>query len=346
MQTRCPRLLRLPVAVLLLLVAASPIRAEGRVQLELVGEARGASLTFQDWARTLANAGIRNVRIRAATGAERVGIEIRGTGTSRLYVVTGIIRSRDELLLPPGRFRRGDAGRLARWLDDLARLGPEDRREPKSAFGLSASQFEQILEDASQPVAFATAGVARGMVVDRIGGSLLLPLSIEPGLADSLKTDKLDEELLGLSSGTALAYVLRPMGMCMVPRQLGGSPAYTVVKSREGLEIWPVGWDSEKPARDVLPALYEFHSVNIQGVPASRALTAIGKILDAPVLIDHSALARHGIDPAKAMVTHPRSRTTYSLVLRKILFQAGLKFEVRLDEADRPFLWISTVKPV
>ena len=54
------------------------------------------------------------------------------------------------------------------------------------------------------------------------------------------------------------------------------------------------------------------------------------------MLIDHNALARHGIDPAKAMVTLPRSRTTYSLALRKLLFQAGLKFELRCDEAGIP----------
>jgi len=64
------------------------------------------------------------------------------------------------------------------------------------------------------------------------------------------------------------------------------------------------------------------------------------------VLIDHNALARQGIDPAKAAVTLPRSKTTYSLALRKLLFQAKLKYEVRCDEADKPFLWISTVKPV
>ena len=46
------------------------------------------------------------------------------------------------------------------------------------------------------------------------------------------------------------------------------------------------------------------------------------------------------------MVTLPRSRTTYSLALKKLLFQAGLKFEVRVDEAGTPFLWISTIKPL
>ena len=62
--------------------------------------------------------------------------------------------------------------------------------------------------------------------------------------------------------------------------------------------------------------------------------------------MDYNAMARHGVDPAKAIVSMPAGRTTYSLALRKLLFKAGLKFEVRVDEAGKPFLWVSTVKPV
>ena len=84
----------------------------------------------------------------------------------------------------------------------------------------------------------------------------------------------------------------------------------------------------------------------MQNVSAAAALEAIGTALKTPVLMDHVALARHGIEPAKVTVSHPPSRTTYSLALRKLLFQAKLKFEVRCDEAGTPFLWISTIKPV
>jgi len=34
-------------------------------------------------------------------------------------------------------------------------------------------------------------------------------------------------------------------------------------------------------------------------------------------------------------------RTFYSRILKQVLFQAKLKYEVRLDEAERPFLWVS-----
>jgi hypothetical protein len=45
------------------------------------------------------------------------------------------------------------------------------------------------------------------------------------------------------------------------------------------------------------------------------------------------------------MVSLPRVRTTYSLALRKLLFKAGMKFEVRCDERGKPFLWVTAVKP-
>jgi len=195
-------------------------------------------------------------------------------------------------------------------------------------------------------VTFSTPGITRREAVERIAAQLGPPLSIEPALADALAEDSVAEQLQGLSSGTALAYVLRPAGMCLVPRGPGDRPACAVVRARANLEIWPVGWEPERPVREVLPALFEFHNVNIQNVPVGRTLEAIGKILKAPVLLDHNALARWGIDPAKALVTHPRSRTTYGIALGKILFQAGLKYEVRLDEARQPFLWVTSLKPM
>ena len=92
--------------------------------------------------------------------------------------------------------------------------------------------------------------------------------------------------------------------------------------------------------------MFEFHNVNVQNVTATKALEAIAARLKVPVLMDYNAMARHGVDPAKTPVSLPSARTTYSLAMRKLLFQARLKFEVRVDEAGKPFLWITTVKPV
>ncbi len=319
---------------------------KGVVQIELVGEARGAALAFQEWARALDQAGIRNVRLRSAQGNERIGVEVRGTAQRPVYVVTGQVLSAQELLLPPGRFRRSDVGRLAQWLDDLARRGPEESRPQRGAFGLTAEQHEAVLQDTARPVGFSTQGKPRAEVVRQVTARLGLPVQWDAQAAAAVGSDAVAEELKDLSCGTALACLLRPAGLCLVPRAAPAGPAYGIVAAAPGLEILPVGWEPKQRLPELLPALYEFRNVHIQGVSAKTALDEIGRRLEVPVLWDHNALARWGIEPDKARVALPQSRTTYSQALRKILFQAQLKFEVRVDEGDHPFLWITSVKPV
>jgi len=259
------------------------------------------------------------------------------------YKVTAMLSGRDELVVPGGRFRRSECKKLAAWLDDLAKRGLPEKRERVSAFGLTASQLQKVNSDLAKTVGFSTKGMPRSEAVSKIAGQLGLPLKIEGALADG--DEKIEEELSGFSSGTALACILRPIGSCMVPRESGETLSYAVKKAQLDQEIWPVGWPAGG-AQKALPPLYEFHNVNVSGVTATKLLEVVGKQIGAAVLFDHNALARHGVEPDKAIVSHPQQRTTYSVALRKMLAKAGLKFEVRVDEAGKPFLWVSTVKPV
>ena len=52
-------------------------------------------------------------------------------------------------------------------------------------------------------------------------------------------------------------------------------------------------------------------------------------------------LAREQIDVTAVNVSFPKKRVQYLRVLDQVLFQAKLKSEARLDEAGKPFLWIS-----
>jgi len=334
------------LSVVLAVSIQSSVRAAGRVQLEIVGDTRGASLSFQKWVRALGEAGVRNVRIRAAKASDEIGIETRGTESSPLYVVTGVLDSKDQVVLPGAKFKRGDARRLARWLDDLSKKGPPRQREPIGPFGMKKSQFDAVKKDLSTPVDFTTADVQRDKVVSNLIQRLTLPVSIQQQHVKLLTEDKVVEDLTGISIGTALACVLRPAGLCLVPRVSDGGMSYSVVDAKPNLHIWPIGWKPKKTGREVLPSMFEFLNVNIQGVSAQKALDAIAKRMDVPVLMDHNAMARHGLDPSKVIISLPRSRSTYGIVLRKILFQAGLKHELRVDEAGKPVLWVSSVKPM
>jgi hypothetical protein len=330
------------VAIVFDILAA---QAAGTVQLDLVGDMQGSAMVFQEWAQLLGKAGIRNVRIRAVEESDNVGVRTEGDPKNPIYIVTGIVRSRDELMMPSGRIRPGDVGRLAEWIKDLAERGPTAGREKKGAFGLTATQFDRAHEDLATPVGFTTEGAACRQVVEKIAKRLKGPLKLDPAAAQAMADEKVTDELLDLSCGTALAYVLRSAGYGLLPRVAGGELTYDLVKNQPGLEVWPIGWPDVKPPQEALPGLFEFRNVNIQNVSAATALDAIAKRIKAPVVMDRAALARRKIDPAQAMVTLPRGQTTYSIALRKLLFQAGMKFEVRYDEAGTPFLWVTSAKP-
>jgi hypothetical protein len=354
------RRLFLPWLCLIGVLATSALaRAGGTVELNLVGDAQGSALGFQEWAQALGKAGIRNVRIRSGTEDDKPGIVTEGTADKPVYVVTGIITSRNEILLPGARFKRGDVTRLAAWLKDLAEKGPAAGRKPTSPYGLSGDDFAKIRRDLATPVGFATLGMTRQQVVEKIAGQLKLPLKLDADVARALGNDKLEDELTDLSCGTALACVLRPVGYCMTPQVSDGQMAYVVGKS-DGkpadsnvanaslatLKAWPIGWTSSKSNQDAVPALYEFRNINVKDVSAATALDAIGKRLNTPVLYDRRALAQQKIDPGKTMVSLPNSKTFYASALRRMLFQARLKFEVRFrfDDAGAPFLWVTTIK--
>ena len=325
--------------------AASLACAAGRVELELVSEDRVPLTAQQEWARRLGRAGVTNLRIRPGRGGETARIETRGTKDRPVYVVTGVLRASEEIVVPGGRFKPGDAARLAQWLDQLARQGPPQQREEKSAFGLDRDVFKRVLEDLARPVGFSTAGLPRREVIEKIGRGLLMPLRVDPEALEAAAGDKLNDELLGVSSGTALAYALRPLGLGMVARQSGpGRAEYAVGKAQAEQTLWPVGWPPEQPRREVMPTLFEFLTVNIQGVSVGQSLEAIGKRLKTPMLFDRAALARQQIDPDKVQASLPRARLTYSILLRKVLFQARLKSELRVDESGKPLLWITTIK--
>ena len=239
----------------------------------------GAGMSFQQWGQALAAAGVQNFRLRSAQEGDKPAIEVGGTAQMPFYKVTAVLGARDELIVPGGRFRRSECKKLAAWLDDLAKRGPPEKREKVSAFGLTASQLQKVNADLAKAVGFSTKGMTRSEAVNKIAGQLGLSLKIEGALTDG--DDKIEEELSDFSSGTALACILRPIGFCMVPRE---SRRDAFLRGEEGPARSGdlAGRLARRGAQKVLPALYEFHNVNVSGVTATKLLEVVSKQIKAP----------------------------------------------------------------
>ncbi len=263
-----------------------------------------------------------------------------------MYKVTGILASDNKLYLPGGKFGVRDVGQLRTWLDNLEDAGAEGVTAPRGAFGFTPGQFQEVYDDLKRPLGRSTKGVPAMQVAHQIADRVRLPFQLDPGATAALSHVTVQDELKDLSCGTALAAVLRPAGLVFRPqRQRGGPLCYRVGEPVAGEEVWPVGWKPRKRASDQLPGLFEMLNVEIAEIPVSDAVAAIEGRLEVPFIYDRTAMALHAADPAKVQAEVPAKRLSYSQVLNRVLAQAQLRYELRVDEADKPFLWITTLKP-
>lgn len=334
----------------ILLVGCGAVSAAGpkpRVSIEILTRPNLPLTASQQWYKVLTEAGIDGLQIRAGNGREQVSIAEQGTSRAPEYRVVGILAADNSLHLPGGKFAVGDVGRLRKWLDNLGDQGADGVTQPRSAFGLVAKQLEQVHDDLKKPVEFSTQGIAAAKAVREVGRQLKYTLLVDETAKGALADTKVVDELQGVSSGTALAAMLRPAGLVLEPvRPPGEELRYRIGKAVAGRESWPIGWKPAAAANKTLPDLFEFLNVEIKEIPVAEALEAIQSRLKVPFLCDHNAMALHSVDLAGVEADVPSKRLTYSLVLNKILMQARAKYELRVDEAEKPFVWITTVKPV
>ncbi|HUY91780.1 MAG TPA: hypothetical protein VMV10_23760 [Pirellulales bacterium] len=340
-----------PLAVVLgfFCTAASPLSAAPRVELELATEGNFPATAQQQWYSLLTELKVDNLRIRKATADDKAEIVVGGTQQSPVYRVIGLLTGNNQLVVPGGRFSSRDRGEISAWLTKLRQDGPERvQSKGKLPFGLLPNELADVNADLSRRVMFSTKDMPLADAVAQIAGQLNHPLEIDRSASLALReAEKIRDELEGISSGTALAYLLRPAGLVLEPGlDQKKKLRYSVGRPSAGRTAWPVGWTADKPAREILPALFEQLNVDLDDALLSETLEAIGARLEAPVLYDHYALARRGIDPEKATVKLAPKRLAYAVILNKVLHQAELKGEWRVDENDKPLLWVTTLKPV
>jgi hypothetical protein len=338
------RLLRTANFLAAVLVASAALAAEPRVSLELATEPGFSPTDARAWSEMLTAAGFTNVRIRGGAKSDQPALEARGSGASRSFHAVGILTADNQLVLPGGRFRLSDRGRLEGWLAKVQADGEEGVTIRPTKFGLLPRQLVAVHEGLATPVGFSTKGKPPREVARQIADGLTFKFVTDPAGQQTLAAgQEVADELQGLSSGTALAAVLRPLGLVLVPEKHGSELRLRIADGRSAKESWPVGWPPKGNPRETIPDLFKYLNVEITRTSLREAAAAIADRLKTPLLIDHNALAREGVD-WNSRVDLPKTRTYYYDTLDRLLSQAKLKFEIRVDEAGTPFLWITTLR--
>lgn len=345
-----PRRWTNPAAASLAALAASLLglwnaatAAEVRVELEVVSESPLVSTEAAAWSALLTRVGFSAVRFRV--GQDAPALVQAGTAAARSYRVVGVLSAGQQLVLPHGRFRREDVGPLQRWLQTLREDGEEGLSTKPAGFGLLPRQLVEVQQALAAPVRASTKGQPPRDVARQIAADVPLPFVSDPSVPPVLAAaEPVADELQGLAAGTALAALLRPLGLVLVPEKAAGKLRLRVAMAGQASEFWPVGWPPKEPPGQTLPELFKFLNVEIDRTPVADVVEAIRLRVQVSVLYDHLALARHKVELHTA-VSVPKSQTFYAKALSQALSAAKLKYELRVDEAGKPFLWITTLRP-
>lgn len=299
-----------------------------------------------EWAKMLAEVGASNVKVRELKPTDEVGIVDIGENGKSVIRVTGWLTNKGTLEFPNATFRISDQKKIAEWIKQLKMDGPKGVTEEKQAFGLIADELVDLHEALSIPFPSATKGERPEELLTKITRIVKVPIEIPSSALDACREgEPIFDEMEGLSCGTVLAGILRPQGLVAVPgkRAKDRKLAIQVVDSRKAEEFWPVGWPPTKVADDIAPQLFKKIKVEIRDAPLDAALKSVQAKLGLPFLFDQNGMAKEGIELAEEKVTFTGDAASYDKILDRLLGQIrpAMKYELRVDESDQPFLWIS-----
>lgn len=318
------------------------------ITVELLTGSSGVGLKARQWAEILGKLDV-IVTVRNGRSDDKVGVTERKAGaTLRTVTVVGALDSAGRLIFPDQVFTEDDADKLAKWINELRVYGAQGDPNGRPVWGLTKEQFGVIHTALKKPLAAETKDVEITKAVGLFDLPRDHPVRFSSEAIGRLKEKggqlKVSQSVQGVSQGTALAVLLAEQGLGFRPRRLpDGGIELTVFPLDETSKFWPVGWPREGNVPDTCPALFQFKNIELDDKPLDEVLEAVAGVLEIPILIDRQGLVAKGVDLAQVKITFPRKRTTWTEALKSFTYKAKSKMEVLVDEAGRPFLWITPI---
>ncbi|MCA9239670.1 MAG: hypothetical protein KDA37_05710 [Planctomycetales bacterium] len=330
------------IPVLLLCCWVSATRADS-VSLTIAAEQDGPIATQHEWARKLADSGIPRARLRSMQRGEEPGIDQVESHGATVYMVTGVLDRGGTLHLPGGKFTLRELDRLREYLDLVKDEGVAGVTAERGQFNLTKPQFEDAFARLGRPIDFETKAMPLFKFLDRLSQRCGLKIEVGHGLEPTMRRLQVRDELRSLSLGCGMAIALKAEGMAFSPEKPAAKPMQLKVALTRGLkEKWPIGWPTERRTSELSPIMVKRINVEIgEGFKLIEVLDNIAPRLEMPLLWDHEMLDRRRADPKQAEVRLPAASMTYRRIFDRLLFQAGLHGEVRVDEAGTVFYWIT-----
>jgi len=308
----------------------------------------GGGLQAQQWRSALEPLEI-PLSIRSLLGDEQPETSERITGTLRTVKVVGILERSGKIILADRTFEPGDRQKIKQWVDDLKTYGAQGTPDGKPLWGLSNEQFAAIYESLTD----IAKSDPRDQELSQAIAELPLPAEFSLRWTDAAKKqlNRADgkpivrQSTQGFSAATALALLLRDHGLGFRPQRTPSGALELVIDLPEkAADVWPVGWPLKLPRLQAAPNLFKLQQVFFDDVPLQDMLASASQAAKVPMLFDYAELDRSATGWADKPASYPLRQATWHTVVKDVLNQRKLTFDLWQDEVGRPFLDITTVK--
>jgi len=264
-------------------------------------------------------------------------------------VVTATLGRAGNIVYPGKSFSLSDPDKLGDWIEELKEFGAQGKPEGQPLWGLSELEFEKLHRELNGRVEQSTAGKSLLEAIKSLELTATYPVEVSEEVRDALerrgKAAVVENDVSGLAKGTALALMLREFGLTFAPeRQPNESISLRIDTIDRMPKAWPIGWDPQSLKLNRLQLARELYVPTVLEVDQMTMTAMLEKLeekTEIPVFVDGLALKSAQVDFDRVIVQFPRKRSSWSLCLRTLVSKLHLTQELRVDENNQPFVWIT-----
>ncbi len=318
----------------------------------LLPRERPNGVAAQQWGEVFAKMNV-PLRIRQPAHNDKEGVDQQVFGTIRRVKVIGQLDRSGQIVFPDRKFHARDVAKLEEWIEELRTYGAQGAPEGQPLWGLQQAEFDRLYLKLKEPVEESTAGMSMTAAIRVLGLPEEYPLRFTADTRELLSTQPLlpdvQHDLQGFAKGTSLAIILRGYGLSVAPRRLPDESIVLAIEpDHEERQAWPIGWNPDQlglPRMGLAKEMFAARSIHIDKQILSELLPHIEEETGMKIFLDPLSLESLKVNPERLVINYPHRRTSWSLCLRTILGQVKLTQEVRVDENEKPFLWVSRFVP-
>ena len=238
------------------------------VILEISSNSSAGLGSQQRWMKMLQNVGADRVSSKTLPEGAAAVEESEARGI-RVIKVRGFLED-SKLVMSSGKYRLSDSAKIRDLVQKFRDDGTETTLAEKHDFGLTRDQLVDLATKFAKPVAEPTKGKPLLATLDAIAGQTGLPFTRDLSARAALASqENVTQEFQGMASGTALAALMKPLGLVLEPsREQGQQVQVHLKRAQDSKQSWPVGRAPETAPVMAEPKLFVKMPIGIKNFPA------------------------------------------------------------------------------